>query len=173
MIVYGIDPGTTHSGLGRIEMGEDVEHPSVFFCYDHNNVIMQKLWEESHFHDFIVGYEWVQNYGRVIGEEVLRTAYMCGRMRELVHVRSFEFHEPTRPQIVNHFTGVTNAKKPHVRQAILDRFGGSIAKKKGNVLNGISNHMWDGLAICMFIMEGTKNVNEEQWRKESWGTCRL
>lgn len=171
-ILYGIDPGTTKSGVARVEYG--VGHtPCIGFWHESNNAVLQRVWNDSSLNVLNISYEWVQSYGRVIGEEVLRTAYMCGRLREVAHLNGYDTHEPTRPQIIRYFTGQTNVKKAHVRQALLDRFGGSMAKRKGQVLYGISNHMWDALAICIYVAEDIYDVEQKIWEETNWDTGRL
>jgi len=85
MRIFGVDPGTKKSGWCYI----NTDWASVTFGHDWNRVVIDKL------HDCapeVLGYEWLQNYGGVVGEDVFRTCYMCGRLRE-AHVGD-KFHEP-------------------------------------------------------------------------------
>jgi Holliday junction resolvasome RuvABC endonuclease subunit len=162
MKIIGVDPGTKSSGLCVLDIEE--ARPTELLDAD-NNMILSRVIRACRWQDTVVAYEWVQNYGRVVGEEVLRTAHMCGR----IYAEAWEsktIHEPTRPMIVRHFTGQQNAPKPHVRQAILDRFGGKEAKKKGNKLYGVSNHKWDALAVCIYIAETIYDIEENYWQTE-------
>lgn len=112
--------------------------------------------------EMVIGYEWVKNYGRVVGEDVLRTAYTCGRVRELGS-HGGDYHEVTRPEVIRHFTGRTNLPKSEVRKVLLDRFGGETAKKKGGLLHGITNHAWDALAVCIYLCENVYDYDKNYW----------
>ena len=122
-------------------------------------VITQLKDEDPH----VLGYEWVKSYGRAVGEDVFRTAYMCGRVREAAPLLD-KFYEPVRPEIIRHFTGRTNLPKPEVRKVLLSRFGGDTAKKKGGVLHGISNHAWDALAVCIYLCEKEYGFSKDYWK---------
>lgn len=165
MIIIGVDPGTTSSGLAIISLGEE---DWVEFFHLPNALVMTKLTGLAQFRDMVVGYEWLQSYGMAVGESVFRTCHMCGRLKHFADVHGFTVIERTRPQIVKYFTGRSNLKKAAVRSTLLDRFGGNMAKQKGGVLYGISNHMWDALAICVYIYEENYAIKQEQWGETNW-----
>lgn len=161
MIIYGIDPGTYKSAIVKLEMdGQEIlsNDMKVVTNRDVENIL---LWEPG---DKMI-YEWVQNYGRVVGQEVLKTCYWCGRFAAQSENAGMEVLSAKRPEVVRHFTGQTNVPKPHVRQAVLDRFGGTKAKRKGGVLYGVSNHTWDALALIIYILEEKNVCNPERWTK--------
>jgi len=118
--IFGVDPGTKKSGWCYINLECDIE---IKFGHDWNRIVIEELRQFNSLRsELVLGYEWLQNYGGVVGEDVFRTCYMCGRLRE-AHVGD-KFHEPTRPTIIKHFTGRTNLKKNEVRKVLLSRFGG-------------------------------------------------
>ena len=51
-------------------------------------------------------------------------------------------------------------KKPLAGRTIV-RSG--LAKKKGGVLKGITNHAWDALAVCVYICETVYDYNKDDW----------
>ena len=159
MIITGIDPGTKQSAIVTLTLDGTVMRSISYNLTENERVEDILRWDKA---DVMV-YEWIQNYGRVVGEEVLRTAYWCGRFASAAENSGMLVEFTTRPKIVRHFTGQTNVKKAHVRQAILDRFGGSSAKRKGNILHGISNHLWDALAVAMFMLEEKNVCKPEDW----------
>jgi len=130
----------------------NTEWNSMIFGHDWNRIVIEKLHECK---PEVLGYEWIQSYGLAVGEDVFRTAYMCGRLREAF---GGGFHEPTRPQIVRHFTGRSTHKKPVVRQVLRERFEGN-----NDMLKGITNHAWDALAVCLFLLE---TIYEESWSSD-------
>ena len=93
---------------------------------------------------------------------MFRTAYACGRFSMIATINEVRFiRETGKPDLNTHFTGQRNSKKPQTRQALLDRWGGKEAKRKGGDLNGISNHIWDALAVAQHTKETM--TEDEQW----------
>ena len=164
MRIFGVDPGPKQSGWCYMDLGSDWVS-ELKFGHSWNRVMLthQSQFGESQGSAMTLAYEWVKNYGRVVGEDVLRTAYTCGRIRELGS-QGGEYHEVTRPDVIKHFTGRTNLPKSEVRKELLDRFGGAESKKKGGILAGISNHAWDALAVCIYVCEDIYDYAENYWR---------
>lgn len=157
MIVVGIDPGPKRSALSIIE-----DNKPILNMWDDNSVIEDVLlWEEYD----VLGYEWVANYGRVIGQEVLRTGFACGRYSAL-KLPGAKLYEQTRPEIVHFLCGQRNLSKSHTRQALIDRWGGKEATRKGNPLYKIKSHQWDSLAVCVYIMENYYGKPESYWSSD-------
>ena len=159
MKVFGVDPGTKKSGWCYLELDPDNGVIEIRFGHDLNRLVLGYMKESIKSSD-VLGYEWLRSYGRAVGEDVFRTCYMCGRLRE---AHGGNFHEPTRPDVIKHFTGRTNLPKPEVRKVLLSRFGGENAKKKGGILHGITNHAWDALAICVYLCEDIYGYDREYW----------
>jgi len=166
MTFIGVDPGPRKSGAAIV----DVDFGLIWMAHDSNKEIIKTIKPYLEQGNAVLGYEWVQNYGRVVGETVMRTAHTCGRLFELAHDKNNFIHEPTRPKIVRHFTGKTNSKKPEVRDKILERFGGEDSKKKGGALYGISNHKWDALAVCIYLGETIYDIDRLFWTEQSWSS---
>lgn len=147
--IFGVDPGTKKSGWCYMHLDEDgVTRLEFGHCW--NRIVIEELIQFNSLRsELVLGYEWLRNYSGVVGEDVFRTCYMCGRLRG--EYRGDKFHEPTRPEIIKHFTGRTNLPKSEVRKVLLSRFGGENAKKKGGLLQGITNHAWDALAVCVYL----------------------
>jgi len=102
MKIIGCDPGETSSGLCVLDV--DLAKPIVLLD-DLNEVVITVARLACEDKEYVIGYEWVQNYGRVVGESVMRTCHMCGRLYSEAAKNNTTLHEPTRPQIVRHFTG--------------------------------------------------------------------
>ncbi len=160
MKIFGVDPGTKKSGWCYINIHKVEGLKEINFGHDFNSLVIEQGKQYSP--SLIIGYEWVKNYGRVVGEDVFRTAYMCGRVREALSLNA-NFFEPTRPCIIKHFTGRTNLPKSEVRKVLLDRFGGPDAKKAGGPLHKISNHAWDAMAVCLYIKEYIYGIDKKIW----------
>jgi len=155
MIIAGIDPGPRKSALTIIE-----DNKPIMNIWDDNKVIEDIVrWEEYD----VLGYEWVACYGNAVGEDVLRTGHECGRL-SAVMLPEAKLYEQTRPQIIHHLCGKRNLPKSATRAALIDRWGGKEATKKGNPLYKIYKHMWDSLAVCVYIMEEHYGKPETYWR---------
>jgi hypothetical protein len=151
MKIFGVDPGPKKSGWCYLDTTDGIK---ISFGHDWNGAVITRLLELS---PAVLGYEWIQNYGGVVGEDVFRTCYMCGRLREAF--KALYFHEPTRPQIIKHFTGRTNLPKPEVRRVLRSRFEGHNAE----LLRGITNHAWDALAVCIYLYEDVYGYDKTYW----------
>jgi len=152
MRILGVDPGQKKSGWCSISAGEDCLQ-EISFGHDWNAEVIEIL---NKFQPEVVGYEWVQSYGRAVGEDVFRTAYMCGRVRQ---AHNSCFCEPTRPEVIKHFTGRSNLPKPEVRKVLKERFEGNT-----DAIKGITNHAWDALAVCVYVLETEYGYSKDYWR---------
>jgi len=154
MKVFGADPGQKKSGWCAMDADSTFGIQSISFGHEWNSLTLGKLITDP---PDALGYEWVKSYGRAVGEDVFRTAYMCGRLRQAF---TGVFYEPTRPEIIQHFTGRSNLKKVAVREVLKARFGAN----NNNYLKGITNHAWDALAVCIYVYEVFYEYPKTCWR---------
>jgi hypothetical protein len=95
--------------------------------------------------------EKVACFGMPVGAEVFETVFWSGRFAQAYGAE--RTHRITRGDVKLHLCHTMRAKDPHVRQAILDRFGGkekAVGKKAApGVLYGIHSHMWSALAVAL------------------------
>lgn len=149
MVIYGIDPGPNESALVgiRTEPFEIVKK-----LYAENAEIESFL--ENNFTEFIRGHtddnylaiEFVQSYGMIIGQSTILTIRAVGRFEKAFGQESGTFLY-ARPTIRSHI-GVV--KKQSIIAPLTTRFGG---QRKGQPLQGISNHLWDGLGVAVVHMD--------------------
>ena len=163
--VIALDPGPTQSSWAqwrrghRFEAGTSPNADLVQFI-EHNR---------QEFADAILVSEWIQTMGAIVGKEVFETAFWVGRFCQAWPGR---FERVYRTEIKLHFCGTARAKDPHVRQALLDHFGGkeeAIGKKKApGPLYGVKGHAWSALAVAVYWLE-THGIDagdckgEQQW----------
>ena len=152
MRVLGIDPGFTESAF--VVIGPDGAPGD--FGIEANDVLLQRLRRyeaevNQPFH-FVtpsaIVIEQVASFGMPVGAEVFETVFWTGRFAEAA--RTIPVHRITRLQVKMHLCHNSRAKDGNVRQALIDRFGGSTAKgtkKAPGPLYGISRDVWSALAV--------------------------
>jgi hypothetical protein len=98
--------------------------------------------------------EQVASYGMPVGAEVFETVFWSGRFAEASVPR--RVHRITRKAIVTHLCGSARAKDSNVRQALIDRFGGTDAigrKATPGPLYGVTRDVWAALAVAICYVE--------------------
>jgi len=92
--------------------------------------------------------EMIGHYGTGMpaGKTVFDTCVWIGRFTEAFGADRTEY--VLRPTVKAHLCGSARAKDGNVRQALIDRFGGEVSIKKGNVLYKVSKDVWSALAVA-------------------------
>jgi hypothetical protein len=118
----------------------------------------------------VVVIEKVESYGMAVGAEVFDTVWWAGRFAEAAE-RVPVVMLPRRA-VKLALCGDSRAKHANIRQALLDRFGGSSAigrKAAPGPLYGISRDVWSALAIAVtYTMQG---VHGERPRADRAASC--
>lgn len=93
--------------------------------------------------------EKVEGFGMAVGAEVFETVYWSGRFAEAANALIVE--RIGRRAVKLNLCGQARAKDPNVRQALIDRYGGSAAigkKASPGPLYGIAGDLWSALAVA-------------------------
>ena len=147
-VILGIDPGPERSAW--LVWDTDTERPRGFAIQDNEKLVAMLRTPSTDLMTGLTVIEQVQSYGMSVGAEVFETVYWSGRFAEAVwpaHVVRI-----TRPTVKTRLCGTPRAKDGNVRQALMDRFGGSRAKgtkKDPGPLYGISKDVWSALALVV------------------------
>ena len=107
----------------------------------------------------VVVIEKVESYGMAVGAEVFGTVLWSGRFAEAAH-RVPVVLLPRRA-VKLALCADSRAKDANIRQALIDRFGGSAAigrKASPGPLYGISRDVWSALAIAVTYTLGREGV---------------
>lgn len=148
--MIGIDPGPEQSAWVRYRDGEILEmdiEPN-----EHIRLWLPHAWGEP------LAIEMVASYGMAVGKDVFETVYWIGRFDEAHNeggaIRIY------RKDVKMHLCGNTKAKDSNIRQALIDRFGGTGGKdaavgKKASPgpLYGIKSHLWPALAVAVTFQD--------------------
>ena len=145
--ILAIDPGPTRSGW--VTFGG----PSLQHGIAANETLLDQLrWRPA----FPVLLERIESFGMPVGAEVFDTVYWSGRFQEAAEANGLLVHYLTRRQVKLHLCGTARAKDPNVRQALLDRFGGTAAKgtkAAPGPLYGVAGDVWSALALAVTFAE--------------------
>lgn len=145
--ILAIDPGTTHSGWVLMRDGNPFN-----FGHDMENGEVLDMLRVTY---IPVAIEMIASYGMPVGAEVFDTCVWIGRMTQVAGPS--RVRQVFRKDVKLHLCGSPRAKDPHVRQALLDRWGGKAeavgTSKKRGPLYGIKSHAWAALAVAVTALE--------------------
>ena len=148
--VLAIDPGPERSGWVLFD-GRRVRRGSPD---EDNGSLLDLSITETVFGRTPVAIEWIQSYGMAVGRDVFETCYWVGRFAQAVH--DVDVTRIPRRDIKLHLCGTARARDTNVRQALIDRFGGSGGRKAAvgtkaapGPLYGVKSHMWSALALAV------------------------
>lgn len=150
-LVIGIDPGTEQSAYAAFD-GERVTQFGIEPNIGVARVLRGLLPETV----TAVVFEQIENMGMPAGKETFETVFWTGRLFQVATsvVGIAKVERLPRRAVKLHLCGSMKAKDPNIRQALIDRFGGSKAaaiglKSKQGPLYGISSHCWAALAVAV------------------------
>jgi hypothetical protein len=155
-VIMAIDPGDTHSAYCFLVNGEIADKGKV------ENEVLLKMLEikESakmggvEISDAELVIEWIQGYGMTVGQSVFETCRWVGKFE---HAWGRPVTLMGRKAVKSHLCNTTKAGDPHVREALIDRFGGQRGKaKQKGVLEGFSGDMWAALGVAVTFMDTRK-----------------
>lgn len=142
--LYAIDPGTVQSALvvigeagtisGRILPNEDLLRYIRSVAADASSQLVV---------------EQIESYGMAVGREVFETVLWSGRFIEAWDARGLPWALLPRRDVKIALCASARAKDPNIRQALIDRYGGSASTRKGGPLAGIKSHLWAALALAV------------------------
>ncbi len=150
MTVLAIDPGPTESAFVICDE-TNVEH----FAKVPNFQLSAEVKAFCNLReDPKIVIEMIASYGMPVGAEVFETCVWIGRFIEVCG--DSYVCRLTRNAIKNHLCHSSKAKDANIRQALIDRFGGSTAigtKKAQGPLYGVSGDVWAALAVAVTWMD--------------------
>ena len=95
--------------------------------------------------------EQIESFGMAVGKEVFETVFWTGRFVQAWMPKSFA--RVPRRLVKQHLCHTARATDANIRQALIDRFGGTdtaIGKKKTpGPLYGVRSHCWAALAVAV------------------------
>lgn len=147
MIILGIDPGAKESGW----VLWNTEGPVLWEAkHEENSAILEKIERRLFCDDLqLIAIERIRGYGIVAGDDTFDTCEWIGRFKQRSMDCGINCLLIPRKEIKLHLCGNTTTNDKYVRQALIDRFGGTGTKKNPGPLFGISGHAWSALAVAV------------------------
>jgi hypothetical protein len=148
--VYAVDPGTTTSALVVYDL---LARRIQAHRTDANAAVLDQLRADGSVGLGFLVVEQIEAMGMAVGAETFETVWWAGRFHQ---VWNGPAHRVTRRQVKLHLCGSMRAKDPNIRQAILDRFGGSSAvgkKAAPGPLYGLKGHEFSALAVGLTFVD--------------------
>jgi hypothetical protein len=91
--------------------------------------------------------EQIASYGMAVGAEVFETCVWTGRFMEVFGAE--RCNRVKRLEVKLWLCHDSKAKDANIRAALIDRFGGKEATKKGGALYGVAGDIWAALAVAL------------------------
>jgi hypothetical protein len=161
-VVLAIDPGSERSawlvlrdGRPALIGGTATDEP----IHAHGIVDNDDLLRSLRFGDLpngllglgdVVVIEQIESFGMAVGREVFDTVHWAGRFTEAAHPTPVV--QLPRRAVKLAICGSAKARDANIRQALIDRFGGSAAigrKATPGPLYGVAKDVWSALAIAV------------------------
>jgi hypothetical protein len=144
MIITGIDPGPTESGVVRFDFATNVLVDSYIID---NDSLIKRIEIIVKISDVIV-FEKIASLGMAVGADVFETVFWTGRLFERINPDICIRDRITRHEVKINICHSARAKDSNIRQALIDRFGKQGTKKNPGVLYGMKTHLWPALAVA-------------------------
>ena len=151
-MIIGIDPGTTQSAWVCYQPEFD-KCPVTTLDICDNLTLLEVLVGLSD--RPLVAIEWIESYGMPVGREIFETVRWIGRFEQAFDGQVIYV---SRREVKLHLCNSARAKDANVRQALIDRFGGTKRKAVGikkapGPLYGIRTHLWAALGVAVTCAE--------------------
>ena len=148
-LIAAIDPGTIQSAMVVAERGGPYGLKVLTARILMNAALLGELARWNLGGDLVI--EQIASFGMPVGAEVFTTVWWTGRFYEAWPGHSSR-HMLPRSAVKLHLCQTMRAKDAHIRQALLDRFGGSTAigkKASPGPLYGLKSHQFAALAVAV------------------------
>ena len=156
MILLAIDPGPTQSAW-MVYNSETGGYRNAAHSPNEDLLALIRTDVAPALHVERVVIEKVEGFGMPVGAEVFETVYWSGRFAEAAS--PIRVDRIGRKAVKLHLCGTVRAKDGNIRQALIDRYGGSkeaaIGRKASpGPLYGISGDVWSALAVAVTYADG-------------------
>ena len=159
MIIFAIDPGNMESGYALIQMPD---FRLLDFGKVENEMLLHNIpflvEQADHF-----AIEMVASYGMPVGKDVFETCVWIGRFIEAAKKQHHFVYRKDEKLCLCHDS---RAKDSNIRQALIDRYAkfdfknGKGIKKNPDTFYGVSNDVWQAIAVAVTHYERNDEHHE-------------
>lgn len=158
--VYSIDPGTTQSGFVIWKNGAIVDagcKPNEDVLADLTSLFATVVTDESCLPANVL-IEKIEGMGMAVGQSTFETVYWSGRFHQAALGWACTVTRITRRSVKLHLCGSSRAKDANIRQAVMERYGGTRqaaygTKKAPGPLAGVTGHAMAAMAVLQTWLE--------------------
>jgi hypothetical protein len=149
VILLAIDPGTIESAF----VTYDTEQKHLLrFAKMGNIELIGEIHDQAIALDACC-IEMIASYGMPVGKEVFETCVFIGRLLHALGHERVPTSRLTRLMVKSHVCHSAKANDANIRAALIDRFGGTPAIKKGGQLYKVAGDVWAALAVAVTASE--------------------
>lgn len=158
--VLAIDPGSAESAWMLYSPDDEIGFNVLDRGIAGNDEIVGRGFEHVFDEADAMAIEMIASYGMPVGKEVFETCVWIGRFVQVWKGRRGPDPEFIyRKEVKRNLCGNIKAKDSNVRQALIDRFGGSRkraigTKKLPGPLYGVKKDIWSALAVAVTWSDG-------------------
>lgn len=144
MTVVAIDPGNELSAYVVLDGEKLVEFGKI-----ENQALLERI-PFLRVMDEHLAIEMIASYGMPVGREVFETALWVGRfVQAWQHPKHAPYTLVYRREVKLHVCSNPRANDSNIRRALIDRWGGDAATKKGGALYKVSKDVWAALGVAV------------------------
>ena len=151
--ILGIDPGPEECGVCALLDGK----PYSASVLTTEQCLALLLFQTP---AVLVVIEKLECYGMPVGESIFETAYVIGRMLQVLDEHGVPWVLMPRRAVKLHLCNSVRAKDANIKEALHDRFGRKGTKKNPGVLYGVKSHAWSALALAVTQHETAQQTQE-------------
>jgi hypothetical protein len=151
-VLLALDPGPERTAWLELTNGR----PTAF-AIEPNDLVLDRVRDTA---ARVLAVEMIASYGKPVGAEVFDTCVWIGRFIQRWDDRPARglLRPVFRRDVKLHLCDSSRAKDPHVRQALIDRYGpgkdAAIGRKATpGPLFGVSSHVWSALAVAVTVAD--------------------
>ncbi|MGE3840088.1 MAG: hypothetical protein AB7I50_00730 [Vicinamibacterales bacterium] len=170
MIVIGIDPGTVQSAYVVFDGAQVLDHGIA------PNPKVAAFLRTADPAGSAVAFEKIEGMGMTVGREVFETIHWTGRFYQVARdtIGPKRVFRIPRTAVKLQLCRSRRAKDPHIRRALLNRFGGPKAQGSRSLpgpLFGITSHEWSALAVAVTWWDTDRKAFERNQQEKVHATA--
>lgn len=143
LVIIGIDPGTTESGVCIYDATANKIDRAITLSNEYAIELLRSAGR------CVVAIEAIKSYGMPLGDTTIETCYWIGSMRQVASDGGAIVRLIPRKTICVEICGSPRAKDANIAQALRDLFGPKGTAKRPGPTYGISGHAWSALAVAV------------------------